>query len=327
MNEKQAREIIHDYQRYGEFGPSDSDFRKACLYLVDEKQDMDAAVELGKHYYMLNKNRLALKYLNLALEHDNAAANACLGFLWYTGAPGERDYEKAYEYFAESMRLMTGRNINNESFWKDDIRVSLKSQKEYDDYIQCAFVLATMYRNGNGVEQSFEKFAYLCRQLHWILTESNYFRPVKSYLPMVDFDLADIALHDQKNPDSEKEALKYLREAKSETHREIINRPSESAFDFMKSIVFNIWDIQPVTPENMDLYDLYVVMQEPCTVRFLYGRTKVLLKAKRTDEGDVVVCRGNDVYLSVDLWIESGRLGNDPVPLANSKCKNFTIEK
>ena len=55
-------------------------------------------MQLGGHYYGIRRFDLALKYYELAANFEILDAYECLGYIWYYGRTGERDYAKAEIY-------------------------------------------------------------------------------------------------------------------------------------------------------------------------------------------------------------------------------------
>ena len=90
---------------YEKSAPTEEDvflFTEALNYLIEETKDPGYMLELGGYYYGERKFDLALKYYELAAEYKLIDAYDCLGYIWYYGRTGKRDYEKAFKYFSLS---------------------------------------------------------------------------------------------------------------------------------------------------------------------------------------------------------------------------------
>ena len=74
-------------------------------FLVKETKDSNYLVELGARYYEAKEFDLALKYYELAAEYNNRYAISDLGYIWYYGRTGERNYEKAFYYFDKARKM------------------------------------------------------------------------------------------------------------------------------------------------------------------------------------------------------------------------------
>ncbi len=78
-------------------------FIEAMKYLIEELHDPGDMMYLGGYYYEIRRFDLALKYYELAATYDYDPAYECLGYIWYYGRTGERNYKKAFEYFSKLM--------------------------------------------------------------------------------------------------------------------------------------------------------------------------------------------------------------------------------
>ena len=74
---------------------------------------------------------LALKYYEMAASYDYDEAYECLGYIWYYGRTGERDYKKAFEYFSKMMNK---------------------------GHLVASYKVADMYKNGYYVEKNMETY-------------------------------------------------------------------------------------------------------------------------------------------------------------------------
>jgi TPR repeat protein len=131
MTVTEAHRIIDDF--YGLSNASEEDvfiFTEALNYLIQEKNDPHAMMELGGWYYGKRQFDLALKYYEMAEPFGLDIADECLGYIWYYGRTGETDYDKAFFYFSKSAE---------QGHLKSKIKV------------------ADMYKNGYAVEKNYPK--------------------------------------------------------------------------------------------------------------------------------------------------------------------------
>lgn len=68
-------------------------------YIIRTTKDLKAMMSLGGYYYDERKFELALKYYEMAAEYKIDSAYECLGYIWYYGRTGTKDYEKAFNYY------------------------------------------------------------------------------------------------------------------------------------------------------------------------------------------------------------------------------------
>ncbi len=96
MTVKEARRIVREFDRSKK--PSEDEifmFTEAMDFLIKELNDPADMLYLGGYYYEQKRFDLALKYYEMSASFDYAPAYDCLGYIWYYGRTGQRDYEKA----------------------------------------------------------------------------------------------------------------------------------------------------------------------------------------------------------------------------------------
>ena len=131
MTVKEAREIVHNFNEA--FDNSDDDefmFIEAMNFLIEEEKLPQDMMYLGGYYYELKEFDLALKYYEMAATFDYDEAYECLGYIWYYGRTGERDFKKAFEYFSKMMDK---------------------------GHLVATYKVADMYKNGYYVEKDYDK--------------------------------------------------------------------------------------------------------------------------------------------------------------------------
>ena len=72
-------------------------------FLIEEEHNPRDMMYLGGYYYEIKNFDLALKYYEMAAAYDYDTAYECLGYIWYYGRTGTKDYKKAFEYFSKLM--------------------------------------------------------------------------------------------------------------------------------------------------------------------------------------------------------------------------------
>ena len=101
MNERETY-LIRNRFRMNE-KPSEEDiflYTEAMDYLIYELKNPQAMLELGGYYYEKKYFDLALKYYEMAAEYKLPYAYEGLGYIWYYGRTGRRDFEKAFHYYS-----------------------------------------------------------------------------------------------------------------------------------------------------------------------------------------------------------------------------------
>ena len=76
-------------------------FTEALGYLIEETKNPKYMCELGWYYCSKKRFDLEIKYLEMAAEYGYLPAMEELGYMWYYGQHGEKDYDKAFYYFSK----------------------------------------------------------------------------------------------------------------------------------------------------------------------------------------------------------------------------------
>ena len=106
--------------------PSEEDvfiFTEALSFLIEETSNPNYMLELGGYYYGIRNFELALKYYELAAEYKLVDAYDCLGYIYYYGRTGKKDYEKAFHYFslaADAGNIQAEYKIDENRNFKED---------------------------------------------------------------------------------------------------------------------------------------------------------------------------------------------------------------
>ena len=261
MTVTEAHRIIDDF--YGLSNPSEEDvfiFTEALNYLIQEKNDPQAMMELGGWYYGKRQFDLALKYYEMAEPFGLDIADECLGYIWYYGRTGERDYEKAFYYYSRSMERGN---------------------------ITSAYKVADMYKNGYYVEKNYEKYKEIIESLYPKILKARY---TNDPLPEIFTRLARIRKEEGR---IEEAADLYLR-AKNFLAQRIGYNDFFGNLNIMKWLIDDLYSIWAFDPEDMDLFDLYYVLKKPATVTFFYEGDLQVVQSQMEDGACVI--RFNDKW-------------------------------
>ena len=157
-------------------------------------------VELGASYYEDRRFDLALKYYELAAEYGNVYAISDLGYIWYYGRTGEKDYEKAFHYF--------------------------DTARQMGDLI-AAYKVADMYKNGYYVEKDTERYKKIIEDLYLKIKDTPYF---DDPLPEIFIRLAKIRSEEE----NKEEALRLYDRARKVLSKRIQAHPFFGDRNIMK---------------------------------------------------------------------------------------------
>ena len=140
MKSEEAREIVEQfYEKSVHSEEEEFLLTEALDLLITEEQNPEYMMWLGGFYYEKKLFDLALKYYEMARTYDYDPAYLCLGYIWYYGRTGEKDYAKAFEYYSKMME-------------KGDPVASYK--------------VADMYKNGYHVEKDLKKYEEIIEELY-----------------------------------------------------------------------------------------------------------------------------------------------------------------
>lgn len=255
MTAKEAREIEAGFQR--NTNPSEEDiflYTEAMNYLIQEESRPEDMMQLGGWYYETRDFDLALKYYEMAAAYDIDAADECLGYIWYYGRTGERDYEKAFRHYAKSMD-----------------RGNLVS----------TYKVADMYKNGYFVGKDYEKYKEIIEELYPKVRDARF---LGEPLPEVFTRLARIRKEEGRLEDA---ADLYLK-AKDFLAQRISYNPFFGNLNIMKWLIDDLYEIIEFDPECFDFYDLYYILNRPAKVSFIYQGKKHALESLFEDGACVV---------------------------------------
>ena len=261
MTVKEAREIEERFNRISI--PTEEDiflYTEAMDFLIREENRPEDMLHLGGWYYDWRKFDLALKYYEMAAAFDIDLADECLGYIWYYGRTGEKDYEKAFRYYSRSME-----------------RGNLVS----------TYKIADMYKNGYFVEKDYEKYKEIIEQLYPKVKNARF---LGEPLPEVFTRLAGI----RKEQGRMEEAADLYLQAKDFLAQRIRYNPFFGNLNIMKWLIDDLYGIIDFDPDYIDFYDLYYVLNRPAKVSFFCGKWKQELESVLEDGACAV--RFNDKW-------------------------------
>ena len=291
MTVVEARKIQRDF--YDKSNPSEEDiflFTEAMGFLINELSDPNDMMELGGWYYDMRQFDLALKYYEMASAYNIDAADECLGYIWYYGRTGERDYEKAYRHFSRSMER--GNPVST-------------------------YKIADMYKNGYYVEKNPEKYRQIIEHLYPRVKNASY---VHEPLPEVFTRLARI----RKEEGRYEEAADLYLQAKDFLAQRIQYNAFFGNLNIMKWLIDDLYEIIEFDPEYVDLFDLYYVLKQPAHVTFFYKMKKQVLESLE-EEGSVVVHFNDRWYRDRDEFFRKAVVDGEKLTSLYRKLYGFHV--
>ena len=293
MTTTQARALVAQFDENKKITPEDEFvFVEAMNFLIEEEHNPRDMMWLGGYYYEIKQFDLALKYYEMAASYDYDEAYECLGYIWYYGRTGERDYKKAFEYFS---KMMAKGNL------------------------QATYKVADMYKNGYYVEKDQAKYEEIIEGLYKKIQKCrNVFDPV----PEVCTRLAKIRLDHGK----EREAVNLYLTAKDWLAQRIYYNAFFGNLNIMKWLIDDLYEIIEFDTEEFDFYDLYYLLKTPHEITFYFDEKKQTLKSE-LDGSECAVCFNGKWFRSRDDFFKEALIKDTKVTSLYDEFYGFKLEK
>lgn len=269
MNKEEATRLIKRFYRNDNHTENDEFiFVEACNYLIETENNTDVMTSLGGFYYDKKKFDLALKYYLMADEAGDKWAADGLGYIYYYGRVGERDYKKAFHYFS-----IAKENGN----------------------LEAAMKIADMYHNGYGVEKDDIKYKAILLEIYDKVKDSkDLFEPY----PEVAHRLADIFIKEGHGED----AIALLNKGKSYIEQRIRYNPFRGNFIVCKRTITLLYEVVEFNKDNFNFFDLFYVLKKPNKVKLTYKGKQYIIESF-FDEGEMRVKCEDKFYKSIENFL------------------------
>ena len=293
MKTRDALKIINEF--YNKSNPSEDEafaYTEALSFLIEETKSPKYMMELGGYYYEEKRFDLALKYYEWAAEYDYESAYVCLGYIWYYGRTGERDFEKAFNCYKKAADLGN---------------------------IVCKYKLADMYKNGYYVEKDYEKYKGLIEELYPAVKDAH---SLGEPLPEIFTRLARIRIEEGKK----EEAEDLLYTAKDFLAQRISYNAFFGNLNIMKWLIEDLYGkLAEFDEDDFDFYDLYYLLKKPVDVEFRYNGKKQTIKAEEEEDGSIAICFNGKWFRTVDDFFAKACIGNDRLTAIYDDLYDFGI--
>ena len=287
----EARNICRNY--YGLTNPSEEDrflLAEALDFLITETKDPDYMVELGGMYYEQRRFDLALQYYEMAAEYDNLYAISDLGYIWYYGRTGEKNYEKAFHYFDKARKM--------------------------GDLI-AAYKVADMYKNGYYVEKDYEKYKEIIEDLYPQVADTC---NLEDPLPEVFTRLAKI----RSEEGNAEEALSLYDIARDFLSQRIQYHPFFGNLNIIKWMIADIYKLRKFDPSVMSLFDLYHVLSAPAKVQITFEGLPHEVESVPED-GNLSIRFDDKWYRTVDDFFKKAEIGGELITTLYEELYDFKM--
>lgn len=291
MTIEEARRIEKEF--YDNPNPSEDEcliYTEAMEYIIKTTNDTEAMVSLGGYYYGEREFDLALKYYEMAAEYENEGAYECLGYIWYYGRTGTKDYEKAFKYFQLA-------------------RASGNIVAEYK--------LADMYKNGYYVEKDYDTYCKIIEGLYLKVKNCKY---LHEPLPEIYTRLAKIRVEQE----DVTEAIRLYYFAKDFLAQRISYNPFFGDLNIMMWLIDDLYELIEFDSDDFDLYDLYYLLKLPVKVEFYFEGRKQFLEV--VDENGEMVIKFNGIcYKTREDFFSKATIDDLPLTHIYDALEDFTV--
>lgn len=276
MTSKEARQIVRDFDDSKVLTDEDEFmFTEAMNFLIEEEHKPQDMMYLGGWYYEQRRFELALKYYEMAAAFDHDPAYECLGYIWFYGRTGERDYKKAFEYFS---KLMEKGNLVS------------------------SYKVADMYKNGCYVEKDHDKYVEIIELLYPKAQKLQY---VEEPLPEIFTRLARIRIEQGRKAD----AIELYLKAKDWLSWRIKYNAFFGNLNIMKWMVEDLYTLIEFDPDVFGLFDFYYLLKTPHKVTFEYEDKEYCVESVQ-EENNCSIHFGDKWYVDLDAFFQNAAINN-----------------
>ena len=292
MTRMEAMDLVGKYFYGGEHEEDEAAGVEALKELIEMVPDYSAAFTslLGGYYYDKENYDLAVKYYEMAASDGDIEALTGLGYIWYYGRTGVKDYEKAFQYYSKAAG--------------------------YGDAIS-RYKLADMYKNGDYVEPDYEKYKEIIEELYEELKDEN---PLACPIGDILSRLAGI----RKEEGKDEEALELLMKSEEIFALRLREIPFWGDLNVMKRLKEDQYKWTAFKAENFGLYDLFYLLHKPVKAGFRYLGEEEVVEALEED-GEVNICFNGKWFRSVDDFFRTADLLGERLIRIADKLEDFEI--
>lgn len=294
MTVKEARKIVTEFADNTRKVTDEEFFMftEAMDFLINEEHRPQDMMYLGGVYYEMKRFDLALKYYEMAATYDYDEAYECLGYIWYYGRTGQRDYKKAFEYFSKMMEK---------------------------GHLVATYKVADMYKNGYYVAKDMATYTKMIEELYpKVLKCRNVFDPV----PEVFTRLARIRTEQGRV----EEAVNLYLHAKDYLAQRIRYNAFFGNLNIMKWLIDDLYELIEFDEDFFDFFDLYYLLKEPHRVSLAYKNKEYSVESVM--EGDECVVRFEDKWFhSRDDFFKDALIGDVKLTTIYDELYDFEVIK
>ena len=292
MTVQEAEQIVRSFDENRKATEEDVFmFTEALGFLIEERHDPADMMYLGGYYYEMKKFDLALKYYEMAATYDYDPAYECLGYIWYYGRTGARDYKKAFEYFSKLMDK--GEPV-------------------------ATYKVADMYRNGYYVEKDQKEYEEIIENLYPKVRD---LRDVFAPVPEVFTRLARIRVSQGRKDD----AVDLYLYAKDFLAQRIKYNAFFGNLNIMKWLIDDLYELIDFDEGFFDFFDLYYLLKRPNKITFFLGEREHSVESV-LEGGECAVCFDGKWFHSRDDFFRDACVDDVKLTAVYDELYGFEVE-
>ena len=291
MTKLEAIKTVEELRRKSVLTPEDEFvYIEALEYLIEETKGTGWMVELGGYYYELRQFDLALKYYEMADAYGDKWAPEGLGYIWYYGRTGERDYEKAFKYYSKAA--------------------------SYGN-LEARYKIADMYKNGYYVEKNYDKYCEIIEEL--------YLEVKDKYAPGSKPDIYTRLARIRKSQGKIEEAIGLYLEAKLMVAERLSYNQFFGDLNVMKWLTEDLYTMMDVDFADFDLYDLYVILKTPIKVAFTFAGQEYVVESHQEEDGHISVKFQDTWYRDIDDFFKKATIKDERLPAIYHELYGYRV--
>lgn len=291
MTVAEARQLVRDFDE-GKIVSEEEEFVfiEAMEFLIDKEHNPGDMMYLGGYYYEKKLFDLALKYYEMAATFDYEEAYECLGYIWYYGRTGEKDYKKAFTYFQK-----------------------LREK----GHLVATYKVADMYKNGFYVEKNQEEYEKIIENLFPKVQQCrNVFDPI----PEVYTRLAKIRV----NQGRKDEAINLYLYAKRVLAQRIQLNGFFGNLSIMKYLIEDLYKLIDFDEDFFDLFDLFFLLKKPHKVVFHCDEREYVIQSEY-DGAECAVCMNGRWFHDCDEFFAKACVGDKRITTVGHELYGFHL--
>ena len=278
MTIEEAKQMMRDYYNNNEKRTVADEyaFIEAMEFLIEETHDPVYMHDLAWYYCTKKRHDLELEYMELAASYNYGPAFCELGYMWYYGQHGHKDYKKAFEYYSKGAEC-----------------------PEYSTSMYCKYKLADMYRFGCYVEKDEARYRTIIEEAFEDIRLNVHY--TNEPYPEIAYRYACIKIEDGKY----EEAANILISAKNFMADRLLHDFFWGHLEVMGRIIRTLYSVIDFDEEFFDFYDLFYLMDGDNKVEFYYKDKKQELIIEKGEETCNVCFNGKWFQTPEDFYAEA----------------------